>query len=232
MSQSTLILDFDSTIVCVEALDELARLVVGSGEEGARITSEIEEITRLGMDGSITLQESLARRFSLIRFSQANIARLIEHLNTQITTSLLALAPVIHARRDRIHVVSGGFQEWVAPVCETLGIRASHCHANTFRFSHDGFYLGMDEHNPLGKTGGKPIVIEALALSRPILLVGDGVTDLEARTRGAVDWFIAYTEHVHREAVTRCADATASDFADVLSRWDLLDATGSISSTR
>ena len=37
--------------------------------------------------------------------------------------------------------------------------------------------------------------------SRPRVGVGDGATDLELLRRGAVDHFIAFTEHARRDAV-------------------------------
>jgi hypothetical protein len=51
-------------------------------------------------------------------------------------------------------------------------------------------------------------------------MVGDGATDLELRTLGLVDRFIAFTENRHREPVVAKADAVARSMDELL---DLLD---------
>jgi phosphoserine phosphatase len=75
------------------------------------------------------------------------------------------------------------------------------------RFHEDGTYAGFDERSPLGRSGGKRIVVEGWrrVLPGPFLMVGDGITDLEARP--VVDRFVAYAGVVDRPAVTAAADA-------------------------
>ena len=53
----TLIVDFDSTIVRLEGLDELARLALADDPKRDEAIATIEGITRQGMDGSIGIDE-------------------------------------------------------------------------------------------------------------------------------------------------------------------------------
>ena len=57
-----LIFDFDSTIVAIEGLDELARLALADDPQRTRTMEAIEAITRDGMTGAIGIDESLRRR--------------------------------------------------------------------------------------------------------------------------------------------------------------------------
>lgn len=75
------------------------------------------------------------------------------------------------------------------------------------RFNADGSYQGYDELSPLGRSGGKRTVVEGWlgTIPGPVMMVGDGMTDLEARP--VVDRFVAYAGVVDRPAVTAAADA-------------------------
>ena len=60
-----LIIDFDSTFVTVESLDELAHIVLKDNPESAQRLEMIKAITRAGMEGSIPFDESLSKRMEL-----------------------------------------------------------------------------------------------------------------------------------------------------------------------
>ena len=61
-----LIFDFDSTIVAIEGLDELARLALADDPQRVRTMEAIEAITRDGMTGAIGIDESLRRRLAML----------------------------------------------------------------------------------------------------------------------------------------------------------------------
>jgi phosphoserine phosphatase len=72
-------------------------------------------------------------------------------------------------------------------------------------FDARGEYAGFDEKSPLARQGGKEVVIASWTdLPRPVMLVGDGATDLEARP--AVDHFVAFAGVADRPNVTGQAD--------------------------
>src|SRR5690606_16482345 len=75
-------------------------------------------------------------------------------------------------------------------------------------FDGEGHYLDFERDSPLTRSGGKPDVVAAWSLPRPSLLVGDGPTDLEARS--AVDCFAAFMGVLHRDAAAAGADAVIS----------------------
>jgi D-3-phosphoglycerate dehydrogenase len=59
------IIDFDSTFVQVEALEELARIALKGNPRKKEIIAEVEEITNLGIEGRISFTEGLARRIAV-----------------------------------------------------------------------------------------------------------------------------------------------------------------------
>jgi phosphoserine phosphatase len=80
-------------------------------------------------------------------------------------------------------------------------------------FDESGRYLGYDAGSPLAYSGGKRVVIEGWRpeLRRPVLMVGDGMTDLEARS--VVDAFVAFAGVVERAPVVEMADLVVRSYS-------------------
>lgn len=214
--ETYLVLDFDSTLVRVEALDELARIALrGVDGREARI-KRIEELTRQGMEGKIGFGESLERRLELFAVGQEQLNELIELLRREVTASVARNASWFREHAERIYVVSGGFREYIVPVMRMLGIAPEHVLANTFVRDESGKVMGCDRNNPLAHDGGKVRVLQALGLDGRVVMVGDGFSDLVARERGAADAFVAFTENVERPAVASRADLVAKSFDEVI----------------
>jgi phosphoserine phosphatase len=85
-----------------------------------------------------------------------------------------------------------------------VGIAPEYVAAVDIYFDGEGRYLDFERDSPLARSGGKPDVVSGWHLPRPSLLVGDGATDLEARS--AVDCFAAFMGVAYRPAVARGAD--------------------------
>ena len=193
----TVIFDCDSTLSAVEGIDELA---VGHREEVVRLTT-------LAMAGAIPLEQVYARRLDLIRPSRAELERVgalyIAHLVPDAGRVIreLQVAGVV------VRVLSGGLAPAVRRVAAHLGIGAAEVAAVEVYFSGAGAYTGFDTASPLARSGGKRewIAAHVAELPRPIMLVGDGITDLEARP--VIDRFIAFAGVVSRPEVIRQADA-------------------------
>ena len=66
---------------------------------------------------------------------------------------------------------------------------------------------------PVAKMLGKRELVSGLDLPRPVVMVGDGSTDLT--TRQVVDAFVAFTGFANREEITRQADFIASSFREL-----------------
>ena len=135
---TTLILDFDSTIVAAEGLDEIAKLALADDAEREAKVLIIEGITRDGMDGRIGIDESLRRRLSMLRITRAHVEAVVKLLKKQIAPSFRRQKAAIRRNAANIYVVSSGFRDYVVPVCAELGIAADHVVANDFEWSRDG----------------------------------------------------------------------------------------------
>ncbi|MFZ9913809.1 MAG: phosphoglycerate dehydrogenase [Phycisphaerales bacterium] len=211
-----LILDFDSTIVAAEGLDEIARLALADDPEQEAKVLAIEGITREGMEGRIGIDESLRRRLAMLRITRAHVDAVVKLLKKRISPSFRRAKAELRRNADRIYVVSSGFREYVVPVCAELGIAADHVVANVFQWSKDGVATGYDQKSPLARPGGKAEAVRALKLSGTVVAVGDGITDCEIRDHGAAQQFVAYCENIERDAVVARADRVVRGVDELL----------------
>jgi phosphoserine phosphatase len=195
----TVIFDCDSTLASIEGIDELA---------GERI-GEIRALTDAAMDGSVPLEEVYGLRLGIIQPTRERVAELgREYVARLVADARDTVAALLWLGKE-VRVISGGLRPPVEMVALELGIPAEAVAAVGIDFDSTGAYEGFDRNSPLARSGGKPVIVRAWKIERPALLVGDGATDLEARTE--VDLFAAYMGVVHREAVASGADVVLRD---------------------
>ena len=74
------IIDFDSTITKVEGLDQLAAIALAQSSDGDKIVKQIKELTDAGMNGELSLSESLSKRMALLNANKKHVTALVEFL--------------------------------------------------------------------------------------------------------------------------------------------------------
>lgn len=211
----TYIFDFDSTIVSVESLDLLAEVSLEHDPEKEKIVSRINTLTEQGMNGTLSFNESLKKRFALLSPTDEHIKKTIKQLKHSITQSILRNKSFFKNNAEHIYVVSGGFKEYIVPVVQMLGLREDHVYANTLNRNSKGKIIGFDSNNPLSRKNGKVEVVKSLKKSN-IVVIGDGFTDAQIKEMGAAKRFVAFTEHVVREKVVEAADEIVKSFDEFL----------------
>lgn len=216
MTQKHLIIDFDSTLVEVEALDELARLALARRADADVIVAEIARITELGMEGKLPIDESLRRRLHLLDAGSADVDAVVAVLKRRISASFRTNAAFFERNRERIFVISNGFKDYIVPVVAELSINAVCVFANTFVYDADNRIVGYDAQNPLAQAGGKSKQLLVLNLSGEVYIIGDGYTDFQMTETGRVTKFIAYAGNVDRPRVTEKADHVVRNFDEFI----------------
>lgn len=212
MEDTYLIIDFDSTFVTVEALDELATIALKNNPQKKTIAEKISKITKLGMEGKIPFSKSLDKRLSLFKANKRHIKKLVSIIQKKITPSINRNKIFIKNYAKQVYIISGGFTEYILPVAEDFGIPSSHVLANKFIFDKMGNVSGFDTTNPLSQTNGKAKAVAKLKLKGKIIVVGDGYTDYQIVKSGLTDKFFAFTENVKRLSVIKKANAVLENF--------------------
>lgn len=209
-------IDFDSTLVGAETLDVLAEVALAAAPDREHRVGAVRALTEAAMAGRLPFGEALRRRLALLDARREHLAEVIQRLRSALTPS--AVRNRAFLTRADVFVVSGGFEELIAPVLARLGVTPDRIRANRFLFTPDGRVMGCDPASPLAHDGGKTATARTLVgeTGRPLVMVGDGWTDLEVWSAGAAARFYAYTEVVARPAVLARAERRADSLEDLL----------------
>lgn len=200
------IIDFDSTITKVEGLDQLAAIALAQSPDGDKIVNKIKELTDAGMNGEISLSESLSQRMSLLNANRQHVESLVEFLKDNISESFERNKKFLSEYADQILIVSSGFKDFIDPIALHLGLKVENVYANTFIYNGKGDITGIDNDNLLSQTGGKVKLVKSLNLDAHVSVIGDGFTDYEIKESGLADRFYAFVENVERQKVVDVAD--------------------------
>lgn len=192
----SVIFDCDSTLSAIEGIEELAHAH----------REEIARLTEAAMRGEIPLEDVYGHRLELVRPTRDQVAGLGERYVATLVSDARETIAALLAEGIEVRVMSGGIRQAVVPLAIALGLTERAVAAVDVHFSADGEYAGFDRASPLARSGGKRTVLEQWLpeLPRPIMLVGDGATDLEARP--PADRFVAFAGVVERPAVIDAAD--------------------------
>ena len=204
---ASVVLDIDSTVSGIEGIDWLA------GLRDPEIAGKIADLTTRAMNGELSLGEVYAARLELVRPSRSEIERLAKAYIANIASGAHETIRRLTAAGVRIVLVTGGLREAVLPLAHQLGVSPDDVHAVPLEFDGAGDYLHFDPDALTAAEQGKRLVVERLELPRPVLAVGDGVTDAELAP--VVDAFAAYVGFVRRAPVVARADHVLESFAEL-----------------
>jgi len=196
------IIDYDSTFIKVESLDELSKISNGNDES---INNKISEITNLGMEGKISFSDSLRKRIELIECNKEDIVKTVKILEKKVSDSFKNNISFLKNNTENILIVSSGFRELIEPVVIQYGIKKENVFANKFLYDNNKV-IGYDKKNPLSKSGGKVNILKELKLKGEVHVIGDGYTDYEIKKEGLANYFYLFIENIKRESVVKSAD--------------------------
>jgi phosphoserine phosphatase len=194
---SAICFDCDGTLTRIEGIDELARR---SGQEDA-----IAPLTAAAMEGSLRLEEVYAKRLAIVRPDRDALAWLGQRYVEEIVDGAVETIATLQRLGKSIYLVSGGLLQAVATLAQALAIPLSNVCAVEIYLDSDGNYVGFDADSPLARSDGKAAVCRRLAARHGVLaMVGDGMTDLNARAGGA--YVVGFGGVTHRPVMAEGAD--------------------------
>lgn len=199
--------DVDSTFCSDESIDEVAAFL-GVGEQVAALTAS-------AMGGTVKFQDALRDRLALMNCSRQDMDRFLAAHPPRISPGIPALVSALQSRGTSVYLVSGGFRVIIDPIADLMGIPRENVFANTLLWDDAGAYAGFDAGEFTSQSGGKARAVAHLRREkgyRTVVAVGDGATDLEARTPEGARIFIGYGGVVERPAVAQGADWFVSSF--------------------
>ncbi len=196
--------DFDSTVVKKETLDDAIATALAEHPEKERLVREIDNITRLGMEGKLSFLDSVTRRLQFVPLSKKLLEDSGRRMLNEITPGMEDIFSWLSEAGHGVHIVSGGFLELIAPVAKKLGVPDADVHSNKFIFDSAGNVVATDTASLLWTNDGKTPVLRALRAEYPeerFVMIGDGINDYKAFESGAADDFFGFGANVVRESV-------------------------------
>ena len=203
------IFDCDSTLSAVEGIDELARL---TGSE-----THVAALTKRAMDGEIALERVYDYRLDRSNPTRAQVSFISDIYRENVIPDAPDVIAALRELGVAVFIVSGGLIEPVRDFGVWLHVPREHIFAVDMQYDQlsgqwwryweqpggknpRANYLAVDS-NPLTGTGGKNLLVDSIRSRHPgrALLVGDGLSDLEAS--GHVDLFVGFGGAVSRQRV-------------------------------
>ena len=164
-------LDVDSTLIDQEVIDELAK-IAGLGEQ-------VSEITSRAMAGELDFEKALRQRVQLLKGHSKEILTQVRAKIT-LTHGAEELISTLHSLGVKVGIVSGGFEEVIAPLAGELKL-------DFFRANRLAIDNGVLTGEVSGRIIGRHEKAEALRdfakdsgvdISQTVA-VGDGANDIE-----------------------------------------------------
>jgi phosphoserine phosphatase len=205
---ASVVLDVDSTVSGAEGIEWLA------SKRGPDIANEVARMSQQATNGDISLESVYGRRLEMIEPTEAEVVELARFYERRLAPRAAEVITELRENGIRIVLVSGGIRQAILPLGLRLGFTPAEVIAVRLAFGEQGEYQGFDDLSPLTTTNGKATVVQRLYLPRPVLAVGDGVTDLAARP--SADAFAAFTGFAYRPSVVRGADHEVMSFDQLL----------------
>ncbi len=202
MSFDIVCFDCDSTLSKIEGVDELGR------QSG--LFDELVALTNAAMNGELALEQVYGKRLDLIKPDKAQMDSLAELYISEMVEGVEEVFSALLSQGKQVHIISGGIRQAILPLAEKLGLSADHVHAVDVVFNEDGTYNDFDQQSPLAKTGGKAVICKQLVNgNKSMAMIGDGKTDLEAKSAGAT--VIGFGGVAERNIVVEQADVFIKD---------------------
>lgn len=214
--QQFFIIDFDSTFVKSEGLEELAQVSLKNNPQKDKILAQIKKLTNQGMEGKIPFEISLKKRLALLSATKKDVQKVVLVLKKKISPSIIRNRNFFRKNKNAVYVISGGFKELITPIVKNFGLKPENILANTFVFNQKGEITGVDKNNPLAHVNGKVEAVKKLELNGSVFVIGDGYTDYQIKQMGAASRFVAFTENVKREKIVKNADQVVNSFDEFL----------------
>ena len=211
------IFDCDSTLTAIEGIDELARFADQDEFSSNRVAINIAALTKKAMEGDIPLELIYGQRLMAVNPTRSQVQQLASLYRERMIPDARQLIQALQSQEVQVFIVSGGLIEPVREFGSWLGIPRQNIFAVDLEYDQltghwwryweqpggqnpNANHLAV-QPNPLTGTRGKNRVIARIRALHPgrALMVGDGLSDLEARSD--VDLFIGFGGAVYRKRV-------------------------------
>lgn len=187
------IFDFDQTLVPTESTVEVLKLAVEGLPDGKKYLERLAMIAPKALAGVATFRELSELMVAITRIRKSHVQAYINMTAQTLHPDLQTTLNELHRERVGVHIISGGYMEWIVPLASAWGIDPQHVIANRFYWA--GSRAIATRPSPLlsSKKGKAQIVRNWRTqgkLDGAAIIVGDGAADHRVFAQGAVEGFV------------------------------------------
>lgn len=194
---ATVLLDFDSTLISCESLEQM---ILAKNCDQACV-AQIQKLTNDAMSGTLPFQQALEQRLKMFSLTKNDIFAFSQKVCHYLTAGMKELIHDLQQEKIDVWILSGAIREVILPVGKYLGIAESKIHGVTLKWSNDGTSAEVDTTTAFSRSKAEGAKALSNQWAKPIIAVGDGMTDFALYEAGIATHFIAYTQHVRRASV-------------------------------
>jgi phosphoserine phosphatase len=194
---ATVILDFDSTLITCESLEE----IFIKKKLDPTLVHEMKEITDQGMSGAIPFLDSLKERLKLAPVYKQDFIDFGREAVGYLTPGMTDLVKELQKKFVDIWIFSGAVRDVILLVGAELKIPPEKIIGMELDWTEKGKFQGFDESIPINQSKFEAAKYYVAKWSHPVIVVGDGMTDYNIYEHKLADYFIAYTQNARRQAV-------------------------------
>jgi D-3-phosphoglycerate dehydrogenase len=193
----TLILDFDSTLITCESLEEIFK----EKKLDSNALERIHNLTNQGMSGTLNFSFSLKSRLAIQPLYRSDFIAFGNNAENFLTPGFEILIKELKEIGVDIWIVSGAIRETLLPLGKQLGIDEKKILGVQLDWSAEGEFAGLNETIAMNRSKWEGVREIANLWTSPIVAVGDGMTDYALYEHKVVEKFIAFTKNVRRPAL-------------------------------
>lgn len=187
------IFDFDQTLVPTESTVEVLKLAVEGLPDGKKYLERLAMIAPKALAGVATFRELSELMVAITRIRKSHVQAYINMTAQTLHPDLQTTLNELHRERVGVHIISGGYMEWIVPLASAWGIRSSARHCQSLLLGRITRYCDTPLTSSLIKKGKAQIVRNWRTqgkLDGAAIIVGDGAADHRVFAQGAVEGFV------------------------------------------
>lgn len=187
------IFDFDFTLLPEESTVEVLKIALENDKQRPILMQRLAEIAPKALVGKASFAENLFMLQMARRVRKNHIRLYVERSKDRLLPVFHQLFSDLKQAKVNIHIISGGYEEWIKPLAAEWGISPDNVTGNRFLWWRNNA-IGLRPSPMWTSKKSKTFIVGELRkkkiITSPALIIGDGTADRDVWSRGAVRWCV------------------------------------------
>lgn len=187
------IFDFDCTLLPEESTVEVLKIALEADPQRAALMQRLADIAPRALIGKASFTENLFMLQMARRVRKAHIKEYVERTRDRLLPAFRTLFDDLKQANANIHIISGGYEEWIKPLAAEWGISPANVTGNRFLWWRNNV-IGLRPSPMWSSKKSKAFIVGELRkkslITSPAMIIGDGTADRDVWRKGGVRWCV------------------------------------------